>query len=105
MLWFLATDGIPSLEQANKALTDQTWQQPINWWITYCFLGMTAFSGFLFWIHYTRANRAEKLVQDLMTADAEAERARLPVQIETLGILKRIEAMVTDMWKRSLKDD
>jgi hypothetical protein len=105
MLWFLATDGIPSLEQANKALTDQTWQQPINWWITYCFLGMTAIAGFLFWIHYTRANRADKLLEDLRLADVEAEKARLPIFLELTATLKRIESMVTDLWKRSLKDD
>lgn len=88
MLWFLAQ--IETAEKVNKSLTDQIYNQPINWVITYAALGLLAFCGFLLLRAFRAADKTVKEKNDL-------QEAVLRISKESIEALTQVKMICSDL--------
>jgi predicted transcriptional regulator len=88
MLWLLAQ--IETAEKVNKSLTDQIYNQPINWVITYAALGLLGFCAFLLLRAFRQADRTAK-------EKGELEDTVLKMAKESVEALTQVKLIVSDL--------
>jgi membrane protein implicated in regulation of membrane protease activity len=66
MVPFLA-QSVPSVEQAAKGLADQTWNQPVTWWLSlFLFLAIGALS-FVLWRGMKKDDEKDERIEEMQT--------------------------------------
>jgi hypothetical protein len=85
-----------STEQAAKALADQTYNQPVNWWLAF-FLGLVTIGAIIMVIRSFRKSDATELLLRQVTDDRVATADKV-----LLGKLEEIKEIVNWIKERML---